>query len=203
MKLFRLRRLTGRNPFGIFLPHQTPHTMNFPTSVLRPVLLCLMLSVSSVHAQLPGFSLGLGAGSTSPVGHLANVVDTGFNVQGIASLNLPLLPLGVRGTVEIHQMSGIGGGNFRLLSATANGVLRLPAPLISPYLIGGIGIYNSRYDDLDGRNGDAVSNAGLSGGGGLQLGIPGLRIFLEARLHNVFRNDRSTRFVPITAGVVF
>ena len=49
--------------------------------------------------------------------------------------------------------------------------------------------------------GASATEAAWNVGAGVRLGLPGLGVFAEARLHNVFTEGDASRFVPVTLGI--
>lgn len=163
----------------------------------------LGLAPSAAEAQL--LSFGVAGGPTIPMGATADVVNTGFNAGIFADVNIPLLPVGGRADLLFHQMTA-EGHTLQVVGGTVNAKLRMPLLLISPYLIGGIGMYGTKYEDDHDHHADEEhgweTNVGLNGGVGVQLRLLGMSAFAEARLQNVF-GDESRRFLPITFGISF
>ena len=59
-----------------------------------------------------------------------------------------------------------------------------------PYVIGGAGIYA-----------DGGTDFGINAGAGFDFRAGAVGLFIEGRFHNVFTEDESTNFIPITVGV--
>lgn len=112
------------------------------------------------------------------------------------------------------------------------GVTPGPTVVLRPYLIGGIGIYNvkgtvslsdpvlddrspaagvrmsrvpsaqlARQDTF--RASDSQSKFGLNGGVGIDLPLPGISTFAEARFVSIFGDGGHLNYVPITVGIRF
>jgi hypothetical protein len=149
----------------------------------------------------------IAGGPSMPLGSLGDEVDTGYHAQLSAALSVPLLPVGIRVDGMFTQFPEPGeDGNFRVVSGSVNGVFSMPSVGITPYLVGGIGIYNSRFtDDDDDHDHDtgSTTNVGANVGVGLRIGLPGLAVFGEARLHNLFNEGDAVRFAPVSLGVRF
>ena len=169
-------------------------------------------------------SIGISGGASIPMSDLANGtggftgVNTGYNVTGSLAIGLPVVPFGLRGDVAYNgfggknvtfaQLAGNGGGAYnadaRIVSVTANVVfpLHLPAPILEPYLIGGIGDYNVRLSPTTGGS-TSQSNFGFNVGAGMKLPLVLFSTFVEARYNRVNQNGGSMAFMPITVGVMF
>jgi hypothetical protein len=156
-----------------------------------------LAAAAPAHAQL-GFRLG--AGPSWPSGDISGHVDPGFNVLAGVALGMPLIPIGLRADLLYNHLVDPDGGAFRTFSLSGNGVLRMPMGPLSPYLIGGLGFYNSVFTDHDDS---ASNNFGANIGAGAQLTLFGFGGFVEARLHHLFNEGAAVRFVPVTLGVIF
>lgn len=162
----------------------------------------LIPSAAIVSAQ-PTF--GVGGGPSLPMGSLSDAVDTGFHAIIVIDVGVRLLPLSLRGDAMFQQLpGGEGGETFRQVAGVFNARLSLvPLPLISFYMIGGLGLYGSSYDPTPAAdaNGSTV-NVGFNGGAGARLNLLVIRPLVEARYHRVLA-DPARGFVPITIGVQF
>ena len=163
-------------------------------------------------------SIGISGGVSVPTGDLANGangVSTGYNVTGSLAIGLPVLPLGLRGDVSYNsfgsknkgfaQPNGVATGeDVSVIGATANVVysLPLPAPVLTPYAIGGIGIYDVRLSPTSGST-TSKSGFGYNIGAGVKLPLVAFNAFIEARYHHVNQGNGSVSFVPVTVGVMF
>jgi hypothetical protein len=154
----------------------------------------LAFTASAGAAQV---TLSLAGGPSFPTGS-GHHLDMGYHVQVGGELGLPLLPVGVRIDGMFNRF-GEDHGNYDVLSGTANAILNIPMLLFTPYIIGGVGMYSTK-DDAHG--GERETNAGINIGAGARLGLPGLGVFVEARVHNPFGDD-ALRFVPLSFGVRF
>jgi hypothetical protein len=155
------------------------------------------------HAQVlkrgTDVHFGVAAGAALPVSDLSNVANTGFNGTVTLGFTPALIPLGVRIDGAYNQFgSKIGGGNLHITGVTGNLVYRVPGATVSPYAIGGAGWYNS-----GGSSGGSSNNFGWNIGGGISMPLSGFDTFLEARYNQVQTTGTSTKFIPITFGVMF
>ena len=115
--------------------------------------LCFIVGVSVLHAQTaepPRFTFDVGGGFTKPVGHLDGRIDTGWNAQAGAGVNLAPW-LGVMGQF-MYTEAGLNGsflqsigepdGNFRMWGFSLDPIVHLnPRGHVDFYLIGGPGVY--------------------------------------------------------------
>jgi opacity protein-like surface antigen len=145
---------------------------------------------------------GLAAGGSVPVSDLSDFANTGFNGTVTLGFTPAMIPLGVRvdGAYNRFGMkSAFGGGDFSTISATGNLVYKMPGATISPYAIGGAGWYNARQSG----GGGSSNNFGWNVGGGISLPLSGFDTFIEARYNQVQTTGASTKFIPITFGIMF
>lgn len=169
---------------------------------LRAALLfgaLIVLPAASLSAQA---SLSVAGGVAVPTGDLSDGTDLGYNVAAGLNFGGTRLPIGLRfeGALNGFGLKG-GDGDIRVINGTANAVANFSRQPDSPYLIGGLGLYNSRLSNFDSEN--AV---GVNLGAGLRFPLGGLSTFFEARYHAMLGNDRDgtkLQFIPITFGVMF
>ena len=185
-------------------------------TVLGVVAAVLALTVSStvVHAQNP-MTFGIAAGATFPTGDLGEGANTGFHGLVTLGVTPALFPFGVRIDGMYHSLDvedfildgdTFTGNSVQILGLTANGVFSMPGMMVtSPYLIGGVGYYNTKAksDDFDF---DGESNFGLNIGIGAKFNLGGFGTFAEVRYHNIFDGEDdigNTSFIPLTFGIMF
>jgi opacity protein-like surface antigen len=185
------------------------------TRALRLVGLAAALAaptlVSAQAAADKPLSFGVSGGLSLPMGDLGNAANAGFTVAGHvffkpATVNV----VRFRGDVAYDKW-GVkdAGGNadLRSLSFVANALYDVPTQSnVRPYLIGGLGLYNSKaIIDLGQTSASTSSNTdlGLQVGGGLTFKLSGFDTFAEAKFVNVFSSGSSTTWLPITFGVRF
>jgi len=162
---------------------------------------------SSLHAQsVTGtnkpFSFGGALGVAIPVSDLSNAANAGFNGTLIMGLNTPSLPVNFR-IDGAYNSFGVkhSSTNIHVTSFTGNAVLNVPtSSSIRPYLIGGAGLYNTSTN-VSGTN--SANNFGVNVGAGLTMPFSGFNTFVEARYHWVNTSNTSTKFFPITFGIMF
>lgn len=184
------------------------------TSLVLAAAAAVALFASTSSAQsAKAVSIGISAGAAIPVGDFGDFYTTGYN--GTVSLGLRSVgsPIGLRIDGMYNKLSlkddaiiTIPGQGVvesaSIMSANANLVYSLPGTGISPYLIGGGGIYSTKLNG-DGFDTDAESKFGVNGGIGASFPLSGFNAFIEARLHHIFTDESATQFVPVTFGISF
>lgn len=161
-----------------------------------------LLVLSPLQPALSQAQLSVSGGVAAPVSDLSDIADIGYHVAAGLNFGGTRLPIGARFE---GSLSGFNLKNFnedvRILNATANAIVNLGQQSGSPYLIGGLGIYNSKFGGADSDN--AV---GVNLGGGLRFPLGNLNTFFEARYHAVLgepNDGANLQYVPITFGIVF
>lgn len=127
-------------------------------NTVAAALLCTAGLVGSppLAAQsTPLFTANIGGGFSEPVYHTDGRVNTGFNVNAGAGINL-MSHLGVIGEFGFNRFdlsdrsllaAGIPGGNTRIYSVTLNPIIHLnPRGRTDAYIIGGGGYYRRTVD---------------------------------------------------------
>jgi opacity protein-like surface antigen len=157
-------------------------------------------SRAQVSTVVKPVQFGVAAGAAIPMSDLSDFFSTGFNGTVTLGLNPALIPLGIRIDGAYNQFGLKGGGdNLRLASATGNLVYSVPSTGISPYAIGGIGFYNLSASS----GGSSENDFGWNIGGGIKMPLSGFDTFIEARYNQVQTSGISTKFIPITFGIMF
>jgi hypothetical protein len=182
-------------------------------SYAAAALAAVLLSAGTSSAQSSkAISLGISGGAAIPAGDFADLYTTGFN--GTASLMFRSIgsPIGLRVDGMYNKLSvkddalvtvpGFGVVDAAVITgANANLVYSLPGTGISPYLIGGAGIYNTKLDIDNGDSPDSENKFGINGGIGASFPLSGFSTFIEARYHHVFTDNKATQFIPVTFGI--
>jgi Outer membrane protein beta-barrel domain len=181
-------------------------------SAIRSMVLgaVLMASVGAAPAMAQGAKFSLGGGLTLPLGDFGDAAGTGFHGLAAVSFQPANFPIAIQVDGMYHRFGAeedIFGDdvNFRFLQGTANAVYRFQTSeetKIRPYLIGGLGLYNSKATG-DGVVGDPESTTdfGINGGAGFDFQAGAVALFVEGRFHNVFSDPENTNFIPLTVGV--
>ncbi len=174
--------------------------------------IAVAMAATPAQGQL---AFGLAAGATTPSGSLNDRQNLGYNGLATVQLAVPLFPLQLRADLQYNSFGGkdfinsfnaaVKGSDARVISGSVNGVFNLLPGPIKPYLIGGIGYYDTKFSG----NG-STRKVGYNYGAGVKFGLTGASIFAEARMHQI--NDgafdagggRTTaRFIPVTVGIIF
>ena len=147
---------------------------------------------------------GLGAGLTVPTSDAGDLFSSGFHGQAMVGFSAPMIPLGLRADVVYHQMGGKNGldADLKVLGGGVNVMYDLPGVMIKPYLSGGLGMYNVKFDAGSSGSEDETK-FGFNGGVGLKFNLTGFNTFLEARYYSVQTSGSSTSFIPVTFGIMF
>jgi hypothetical protein len=175
-------------------------------SLSKLVLTAAALAVSAGTAAAQRPQLSVGGGVAVPAGDLGEAQSAGWHGQISMGYRPPMYPVGFRVDGLYHDMAGdfAGASSFRTAAVSGNVVLEAPALAVRPYLIGGVGYYNTKFQGNASRDG-----VGLNGGVGLKFRLADLESFVEARYHTAMDaigpdgSERAARFVPITFGVSF
>lgn len=170
--------------------------------------LALALPMSAAQAQMP-VSFGILAGASMPTGDAGDFLSTGFNLGATLGFTPALVPFGVRVDGVWHQFEyddAVADGDLSVIALTANAMFQVPVgamPGISPYLIGGLGLYSAD----DAGDADRQNEFGWNIGGGLRFALAGFSTFVEAR-YNSFSigedaSEQDINFIPISFGITF
>jgi hypothetical protein len=161
------------------------------------------------HAQLglvKPFQLGIAGGAAQPMSDLKDGANMGYNATAALGINLPFIPVGLRVDGAYNQFgekAGIGA-KLHVVSATGNVVWRLPSVGISPYLIGGAGLYMATTTTTGTTSASTTDNhLGWNAGAGINLPLSVFKAFVEARYNRVSTDTGSLQFVPVTVGIMF
>ena len=158
------------------------------------------------HAQLglvKPFSIGVAGGVTQPMSDLSDASDMGYNGTVALGINLPFIPVGLRIDGAYNQFGQKAGGpKLHIMSATGNVVWKLPSIGVSPYLIGGAGLYIPTVE-VSGLPSSSESKFGWNAGAGINLPLTVFKAFVEARYNSYSTDAGSVQFVPLTFGIMF
>lgn len=181
-------------------------------SAIRGAAVGLAVILSAQAAQAQGISLGVGGGVVVPTGDLANGSTTGLSGTAQVRVKPPVSPLGFQ-VDAFYTRFGFdgGGGHSRMLGGTANAVFAFPGvSMARPYLIGGVGLYNSKASIDELGSSDAETKFGLNAGAGFDFGFGKAKLFAEGRFHAILKavpdlsgSEKAGYLIPLTVGVRF
>src|SRR5437762_2854264 len=116
------------------------------------------------------FRIGIAAGITWPESDLSTTTNAGYNGTLSLFVTPQSLPLGLRFDGGYNRFDfQTGGGGVRVLSATGNLFFNMPiTSMLSPYIVGGGGLYNVGYQYQSLAN-SSTSHFGFNIGGGVKL----------------------------------
>jgi opacity protein-like surface antigen len=166
------------------------------------LMAALAFSAQSAEAQRP-VAVGLAAGLSAPIGDFADTHKMGWNAAASLGFNFPASAVGVRFEGFYNSFEGEDDGivdipKATIAGASANVLYHLGGQVVRPYVIGGVGAYNTKFEGFDSET-DFGINAGL----GFKFGLGTLTTFAEARLHTVAADPDDLQFIPITFGIEF
>ncbi len=168
-------------------------------------------AVLSAQSNNKPVSLGVSGGLSLPMGDFGEPLNSGYNITGHVYFKpASLQAVRLRGDVSFDRWAfdGSGDNSRRALGVIGNVVYDFPTPsssMIRPYVIGGVGLFNSKTTvktsvaEISGSN----TNIGLQGGAGLAFQLSGFSTFVEGKIVNVFTDNTNASYVPITFGVRF
>src|SRR5215213_4103490 len=115
----------------------------------------LLAPQAPLHAQA---ALSVSGGLAVPVRDLGDYADLGYNVAAGFNFGGTRVPIGLRfeGALNGFGLKDLDE-DVRILNATANAVVNFSQKTDSPYLIGGLGIYNSKFGSDDSENAIGVN----------------------------------------------
>jgi len=153
--------------------------------------------------MLKPFQLGIAGGAAKPMSDLSQSNDLGYNGTVAMAINLPILPVGLRVDGAYNEFGQKAGGpKLHVISATGNVVWRLPSIGVSPYLIGGAGLYIPTVE-ATGIASASENHFGWNAGAGVSLPLTVFKAFVEARYNRISANGGSMEYVPLTFGIMF
>jgi hypothetical protein len=170
----------------------------------RRFILALLGAATLLCARHPAAAaqrLTISGGVAAPMSDLGDVADLGYVIAAGLNAGGTDRPIGARveGSLAGFDLKR-SSESARIISLTGNAVVNLLPGASSPYLIGGVGLYNSKFGDADSNN-----DIGVNLGGGLRFPLGSLRAFFEARYHAVLGNRRERphlQYVPVTLGIL-
>ncbi|MER3522797.1 MAG: hypothetical protein C4326_01680 [Ignavibacteria bacterium] len=118
-----------------------------------------------------------------------------------------------RGAGRSPSDLSVEGGRLTFISAIANVKFDvLPAPLVSPYVTGGVGITSFSYSDLTVNYRGQVIPLNISKpesqtkfsanlGAGIDVNVAVVNVYLEARYSWIFTKGSTSTYIPVSLGV--
>ena len=178
--------------------------MSSGPSVTRFLVVALALAPAALRGQRLEY-LGGGAGLVAPSGSFVDVEKAGWHVSALgigrvkASLHFVIDALYGRTT---HQ--GGVAGHSTLAGGTVNAALFLVGDrrAVRPFVMAGAGFFRVNVD-VPGFGSVAATKLAPAAGVGVLLGTARRRGFLMARYVSVGTSPQTTRFIPVSAGVMF
>ena len=174
-------------------------------AIVATIALVSVPSVSQAQlGMLKPFQLGIAGGAAQPMSDLSDGASMGYNGTVAMAINVPFIPVGLRVDGAYNQFGEKNGAGAKLhiMSATGNVVFKLPSVGISPYLIGGAGLYMPTVT-APGLASSTENHFGWNAGAGISLPLAFAKTFVEARYNNVSVDGGSLKFVPVTFGIMF
>ena len=175
-------------------------------------LACICSATTASAQSVNPIKFGIAGGLSMPQGDFGDGFSSGYNITGVLGFQAPMVPVGLRLDVGYNGFGekNDSGVKANILSGSVNGIFNLSmAPMVSPYIIGGLGMYRSKLDfdeeidDIPGvEENDAQTDFGFNGGIGVRFGLSGFSTFAEARYHKV-TGDTDASYIPITFGIMF
>lgn len=170
------------------------------------------VAAGRASAQMP-VSFGVGGGVTIPTGSSSDDLKTGWHGTALVRFKPAASPVGFQ-IDGMYQRLGftdeteaaIGEGKAQIINGTANVVFSFPVSeetRFRPYLIGGVGLYNTKFKLDSGIDTESDTDFGINAGAGFDVGFGGGTFFVEGRFHNVFTEGSDFKFIPITVGLRF
>ena len=174
-------------------------------AVVATIALVSVPSVSQAQlGMLKPFQLGIAGGAAQPMSDLSDGASMGYNGTVAMAINVPFIPVGLRVDGAYNQFGAkdAAGAKLHIMSATGNVVFKLPSIGVSPYLIGGAGLYMPTVT-APGLASSTENHFGWNAGAGISLPLAFAKTFVEARYNNVSVDGGSLKFVPVTFGIMF
>lgn len=188
--------------------------MSIRSAVFVAALMPILATPALAQKLASPLSFTVFAGAAIPVGDGADNVNTGFTVGGAADLRAPATPLGARleGSYSRYGAKGLSGtgisGHVSDLGANLNLVLWMPMSIpspITPYLTAGPSFSRLEGSVTDGSASFSrtENHWGFNVGGGIDVGLGGLAVRIDARYKRISTDDSPYQSIPVTFGLRF
>ncbi len=183
-------------------------------TLMRGAAVGLALALSAQVAQAQGgLSVGLGAGVVVPSGSMADLNSTGYTGQASLRMQPAASPLGfqVDGFYTRLGLQNDVEGHSQMIGGTANAVYAFAgASAARPYLIGGVGVYNTKLT-IDDFGSGSDTKFGANAGAGFDFKLGAASLYAEGRFHTIFKaavdaetlQETTAYMIPITVGLRF
>ncbi|CAN5918818.1 hypothetical protein BH11GEM2_BH11GEM2_32360 [soil metagenome] len=178
---------------------------------MKRVALIVSLALAAVPAVASAqIGFGVAAGAAFPLSDFGNAYSSGYHAQASLDLAIPLSPIGFRfdGTLDHFDAKGSSAvsGSSRIIGGSANVMMGFGAvPLLGPYVIAGVGAYNTNFEAKSGTT--TVSSSETKPGGGvgvgIRFGLAGFGVFAETKYNYIASSGTSVQFVPVMFGISF
>ncbi|MEJ7811802.1 MAG: outer membrane beta-barrel protein [Gemmatimonadaceae bacterium] len=165
--------------------------------------------------------LGLSLGANVPMGDLGDGVKLGYGISGLLAFQPAALPFGLRAEVGYDRFAVDVPDELKdfyddvsVVKGLLNAVVKFPGEGLSPYVMGGIGIFRSsgggsgstadqRSLGTVRRSNESSTDFGFDLGGGINFQLSGFASFLEATYTSVRGDGDSSEYIPVRFGVMF
>lgn len=183
-------------------------------TTLRRILAAAPLALAlttAAHAQTTGtgaptrpVSVGISGGLSLPTGDFGDAVKSGFNVGGLLEFTRPASPLAFRIEADYQRFDSKldlpGAGNLRVISGVANILYKFAGETARPYLLGGVGLFNTG-SSVEGS--ESETDFGANVGVGLEIPLSGITAFGDVRYQSIFASPDNVNIIPIRVGIRF
>jgi opacity protein-like surface antigen len=175
--------------------------------LLAAAPLALALTTAAAQAQTTTarpVSFGLAGGLSIPTGDAGDQIETGYVVGGLLELARPASPLAFRLEVDYQRFGSTldlpGAGDLRVISGVANVLYKFAGETARPYLLGGLGLFNTGATD---EGSESETDFGANVGVGLELPLSGITVFGDVRYQSIFASPDNVNLIPIRVGIRF
>jgi opacity protein-like surface antigen len=178
--------------------------------ILAAAPLALALTAAAAQAQATTgaptrpVSFGIAGGLSIPSGDIGDAVESGFLVGGLLEFARPASPLAFRVEVDYSRFGSkldiAGAGDLRVISGVANVLYKFAGQTARPYLLGGLGVFNSGSSAEDSGS---ETDLGFNVGAGLEVPLSGITVFGDVRYKSILASPDNVNFIPIRVGIRF
>lgn len=179
---------------------------------LLPAAVLALVALGSQVASAQSFKPSVFGSVVLPTGDAGNSFNTGFMAGAAADVGLSM-PVSWRAEASYARFGlkndGSGdAGNSSDVSGRINAVFSLPSMGVSPYIIGGGGLYHVMSSftspSLNGPVDLSSNRFGWNVGAGIDMQVASIPARIEARYHSVSMDGGGKyTYMPITFGIRF